>query len=430
MSSIEYDASMEHSIFWCKVNKFYLNKRLGYFRQRQFDPQNAHLMATCVVTDRAKSKRVRAARMKLEKWQQLFLTWCGAFEKGEAMDYEKFYSIYPSLVRFREHITLLGEDPWVQTDLWSVGEYELNTEQDEQERQKSFGKRLHTKKFLVIQSWCDTFCTFCLTIYKRGSQRNRPLKDILDEINEFVEQWGQEIVLTGVNLASRWATHTRKPKENRFSQLLESILNETKIERIRISSLGPEFLDDRFFQLMEDTRFLPHFHVSIQHFDDTVLKRMNRNYDGVVLDRVLTGLRSLQRPDRELISIGADLIVGFPGESEEQFQRMVDAVDKYQITKLHAFPFSPHQKGETVPAGKLDGQLNIETKKQRMDLLMAVWDQVRDRFLTLNQGTKRPVLLEKKIGDDRQWRTPNYIEVLVPDPQSTYKRGQVVEYMI
>lgn len=423
---------MEHSVFGCKVNKFYLNKWLQYFRVRSYNPEHAHLMATCVVTDRAKSKRVRAARMKLERGQMLFLTWCGAFEKGEAMDYEKFYTIYPSLRTFREQITLLGEDPATQTDLGMIGEYTLNSEISIEEAKtrntEQFGARLHTKKFIVIQSWCDTFCTFCLTIYKRGSQRNRPLEEIIDEINEFVEQGGKEIVLTWVNLASRWATHTRKTQENRFSELLEAILSRTAIDRIRISSLGPEFLDDRFFQLMENPRFLPHFHVSIQHFNDAVLKRMNRNYDSAVLDRVLTGLRGLDRPDRELISIWADLIVGFPGESDEQFQQMVDAVEKYSITKLHAFPFSPHQKGETVPAGKLDGQLDIAIKKQRMDVLMATGDRVRNDFLAKNHGVTHPVLLEKKIDDHRQGRTPNYIELLVPD--AGYTRGQVVEWMM
>jgi threonylcarbamoyladenosine tRNA methylthiotransferase MtaB len=136
---------------------------------------------------------------------------------------------------------------------------------------------------------------------------------------------------------------------------------------------------------MEDTRFLPHFHVSIQHFDDTVLKRMNRNYDSKILDRVMTGLRNLDRPDREFISIGADLIVGFPGETEEQFTTMLNAVQKYQITKLHAFPFSPHQKGETVPAGKLDGQLDMTVKRERMNRLMLLGDQVRDEFLRRNE---------------------------------------------
>jgi MiaB/RimO family radical SAM methylthiotransferase len=424
---------MENMIFGCKVNKFYLNKWLSYFRARGFDQENTLLMATCVVTDRAKSKRVKAAKKELIKWKELFLTWCGAFEKGEAMDYEKFWSIYPELVPYKEHITLLGEDPTLQTDLWPIGEYELNQEKTFELKTtvpNDFMKRLHTKKFLVIQSWCDTFCTFCLTIYKRGSQRTRPLEEIIDEINAFVALGGQEIVLTWVNLASRWASNTRKPQENRFSELLEAILERTQISRIRISSLGPEFLDDRFFELMENTRFLPHFHVSIQHFDDTVLKRMNRNYDRAVLDRVLTWLRSLKRPDRELISIGADLIVWFPWESAEQFQTMLDAVKQYDITKMHAFPFSPHQKWETVPAGKLDGQLDMSIKRARMDELLALSEQLRLRFEHRNLGIKRPILLEKKLDSGRQGRTSNYIEVVIPDPEWVLKRGQVVEKIL
>lgn len=420
-------------VFGCKVNKFYLNKRLSYFRARWFDQENTLLMATCVVTDRAKSKRVKAAKKELIKWKELFLTWCGAFEKGEAMDYEKFWSIYPELVPYKDHITLLGEDPALQTDLWPIGEYELNQEKTFELKTtvpNDFMKRLHTKKFLVIQSWCDTFCTFCLTIYKRGSQRTRPLEEIIDEINAFVALGGQEIVLTWVNLASRGASNTRKPQENRFSELLEAILERTQISRIRISSLGPEFLDDRFFELMENTRFLPHFHVSIQHFDDTVLKRMNRNYDRAVLDRVLTWLRTLNRPDRDLISIGADLIVGFPGETDAQFQEMLDAVKHYDITKMHAFPFSPHQKWETVPAGKLDGQLDMTIKRARMDELLALAEQLRFRFEHRNHGIKRPVLLEKKLDHGRQGWTSNYIEVVIPDPDGVMKRGQVVEWEI
>ena len=126
--------------------------------------------------------------------------------------------------------------------------------------------------------------------------------------------------------------------------MLRAILQRTAIERIRISSLGPEFLDDEFFEIMEDPRIMPHFHFSIQHFNTEVLRLMNRNYDAVRLDDVLTRIRALNRPDAHLISIGADLIVGFPGETPEAFKQMLDAVVKYGITKLHAFPFSPHQK--------------------------------------------------------------------------------------
>lgn len=397
---------MEHSIFWCKVNKFYLNKWLGYFRDRGTALENAHLMATCVVTDRAKSKRQKQAK-KILKWgKDLYLTWCWAFEKGEAMDYEKFYELYPTLSPWRESITLLWEDPAMQSDLWAVWTYELNTDTPDEQP-----KALYTKKFIVIQSWCDTFCTFCLTIYKRWSNRNRPAEDIIQEINEFVAHWWKEIVITWVNLAAWWASHTRKWKESSFTWLLTMIINRTAIERIRISSLWPEFLDDEFFTLMENKRFLPHFHFSIQHFNDAVLKRMNRNYGAARLDDVLTRIRALKRDDRDLISIWADLIVWFPGETDDDFQQMLDAVRDHRITKLHAFPFSPHERGETVPAWSFSDQLSMTVKRERMNRLLEVWEAVRNEFLEKNKWHTWNVLVEEQKKGITSWWTDNYIHV-------------------
>ena len=296
-----------------------------------------------------------------------------------------------------------------------------------QERQERHKKRLYTKKFIVIQSGCDTFCTFCLTIYKRWSNRNRPLAEIIDEVNEFVALWWNEIVLTGVNLAAWWATHTRKIAENKFSELLEAILQKTSIERIRISSLWPEFLDDQFFELMHDSRFLPHFHFSIQHFDTGVLKLMNRNYDYERLDTVLTRIRSLNRPDRDLISIGADLIVWFPSESQEAFAHLCQCVEQYWLTKLHAFPFSPHQKWETVPAWSFADQISAAVKKERMDILLAVWDRVRETFINKNKGIKHTVLVEGTKDWTRSGWTWNYIHC---QWEEQYHRGSLVEVVL
>lgn len=414
-------SSMEHSVFGCKVNKFYLNRRLSYFRQRQFDTANSHLMATCVVTDRAKTKRIKAALNQLTSGKDLFLTWCGAFEKGEAMDYEKFFALYPKLLPYREQVTLLGEDPYIQTDLGQVGEYELNKELS----RSTVSPRLTTKKFLVIQSGCDTYCTFCLTIYRRGAHRSRSLEEIIEEVEEFTAAGGQEVVITWVNLAARWASHTRKPSESKFSALLSSLLQKTRIQRIRISSLGPEFLDDQFFDVLTDTRFLPHFHVSIQHFDTQVLQHMNRNYDEQVLRDVLVRLRRLDRFDCDKISIWADLIIWFPGESDEAFQKLLASVEEFRITKVHAFPFSAHQKGESVPAGKLKNQVPTAVKKKRMQQILSLAEQIRSDFKQENRGVTRPVLLEKKRDGWRTWRTPNYLEARLPD--AGYSRWQVVE---
>jgi tRNA A37 methylthiotransferase MiaB len=242
-----------------------------------------------------------------------------------------------------------------------------------------------------------------------------------------VNQGWQEIVITGVNLATRWASNTRKPHESKFTQLLTAIIHRTRVPRIRISSLGPEFLDDQFFEIMNDTRFLPHFHVSIQHFNDIVLKKMNRNYDSKTLDRILTALRTLNRDDKEYISIWADLIVWFPWETSQAFEEMIQAIQDYRITKLHAFPFSPHQKWETVPAWAFADQVPTEIKKERMQRILTVGDQVRNEFLAKNNWMTRPVLLEEKKWDHRVWWTPNYIQGSI---EGNYKRGDVIPVLI
>lgn len=212
-------------------------------------------------------------------------------------------------------------------------------------------------------------------------------------------------------MAAYGSSNTRRPEENRFSALLQKIIDETSVPRIRISSLGPEFLDDAFFALMENERFLPHFHFSIQSFSDIVLQKMNRNYGAAVLDDVLTKIRKLQRPDADSISIGADIIVGFPYETQEEFQKTFDALERYGVTKLHAFPFSPHQKGETVVAGSLSEQVPIAIKKQRERALLAEGERIRDLFLQSQKGKTFSALLEmKKNGKWTGW-TENYMPV-------------------
>lgn len=428
---------MEYTVFWCKVNKFYINKWLDRFNRRWFSDasyfsKNNHLVATCVVTDRAKSKRVKEVRKLLQSWKKVFLTWCGAFEKWEAMDYESFFCIYPSLEQRKDSLFLLGEDPENQTDTTWLSEYDLNKEIwiEEVSRQNKWQEvstnaslSRFTKKFIVIQSWCDTFCTFCLTIYKRWSNRNRPLSEILDEINMFVANWWQEIVITWVNLAAWWCSHTRKPEQSQFSNLLENILLKTSIPRIRISSLWPEFLNDHFFEVVSDTRFLPHFHFSIQHFDDELLARMNRNYWSKILDNVLTKIRNIKRTDREYISIWWDLIVWFPWEDDDAFQKILDWIRSYWITKVHAFPFSPHLKWEHVPAWSLSGQIDMNIKKDRMSQVLDLAERVRSDFIRKNKWVEHDVLIENRTEWGWKWWTPNYLEKVV---NWNYYRWQVV----
>ncbi len=401
---------MEHKLFWCKVNKYFLNKWLNYFDSSQdYDLQNSVLVASCVVTDRAKKKRIKEILWYLQSGKKVYLTGCGAFDRGDAMAQDAFFKIYPMLEKWKWQIVLLPESP--PEDL-------LITKKQ---------KNIFTKKFVVIQSGCDTWCSFCLTVSKRWKHYSRPAEQIIDEILTFQDQWGREIVLTGVNLASWWASSTQKPQEAKLGSLLELIIKRTNIPRIRISSLGPEFLDDHFFEVIEDERILPYFHISIQSFSDNVLSNMRRQYDLRLLENIFERFASLRRADKDIISFWADIIVWFPGESEKDFEITYRKVKEFNISKLHVFPFSPHLFGETVPASKFSQQISQLVKKSREKKLLKLAGSIREKFVSDNIGKKHYVLIEEVKNNKSLGRTQNYIKVALDGALS---RGEIQEIIL
>lgn len=405
---------MQHKVYGCKVNKFYLNKRIAHLEATNQVNENLFLVATCVVTDRAKMKWVKEIIEQAKLGKQILIAGCGSITKGKATERLDFFTYYPELQPYQERITLLAEDPL----------------EEESELAFSFkmpGQKLWTKNYVIIQNGCDNHCSFCLTIFKRGPHRNRPLPEIIEEIKQIEAEGGKEIVLTGINLAAWGASNTRNAHESRLNELLEAILEQTSIPRIRISSLDPQYLDDRFFQIISNPRFCPHFHLSIQSFSPKVLKLMHRGYDAEQLNMLLQKFRKLNRPDAEFVSLGADIICGFPGETEEDFQLTCQGVQEHRITKLHAFPFSDHHKAERIPASLLPDQVPNEIRKSRNRKLIEIGDQVRDAFVAQNYGRKLQVLIEEtKKGKSKGW-TENYIQVSLP---WTYEKGSVVEVVL
>ena len=405
---------MQYKVYGCKVNKFYLNKRIAHLEATNQVNDNLFLVATCVVTDRAKMKWVKEIIDQAKAGKQILIAGCGSITKGKATERSAFFAYYPELAAYQEQITLLAEDPL----------------EEESELAFSFkmpNQKLRTKNYVIIQNGCDNHCSFCLTIFKRGPHRNRPLPEIIEEIKQIEAEWGKEIVLTWINLAAWGSSNTRNSKESRLNELLQAILGQTTIQRIRISSIDPQYLNDQFFEIVSNPRFCPHFHFSIQSFSDKVLKLMNRQYTSETLDYVLTKIRNLNRPDAQFVSIGADIISGFPGETEEDFQITCAGVEKYRITKLHAFPFSDHHKAERIPASSLPNQIPNEIRKERNRKLIEIGDEVRDLFVAQNYGRTHQVLIEETKNGKSKWWTENYIQVVLP---WIYEKGSVVEIVL
>ena len=280
---------------------------------------------------------------------------------------------------------------------------------------------LYTKKFVLIQWGCDSFCSFCLTVKKRWRHYFRAKEDIAEEINYFVKWGWKEVVLTWINLCAWWLDSTNpslgRPVEkigeveSKLSELLEYLLENTEIKRLRISSLGPEFVDEKLLKIFENSRIYPHFHFSVQSGSTSVLKNMRRHYDWEYMKKLLLDLRRIKRKDNIKISIWADIIVGFPWETEEDFKQTLDLIKTCKITKVHAFPFSAHKLWENVPAWFLKNQVDEKTKKDRMNKILDLSDKVRDEFIRGNIWKIFEILIEQ-VNNDWTWKgwTQNYIE--------------------
>ena len=395
---------MEYKIFGCKVNKYYTDKWLN---SKKLEWKNGIFIASCVVTDNAKRKWIKFVKetaKNIKKWDKIFISWCWAFKDWKAQS--DFFELYPDLEYLKETIEILDEDP----DLDKSEKRNLVSNKIKELPQ------LYTKKFVLIQGWCDSFCTFCLTVKKRWRHFSRSKEDILDEILIFEKNWWKEVVLTWINLSAWWLDTTNDIWKSKFAELISYLLENTKIPRIRISSMWPEFITDEVLKLFENTRIYPHFHYSVQSGSSNILKSMSRHYNGKYMKKLLLKTRKIKRKDNVAISIWADIIVWFPWETETDFKNTMDLIKDCNITKVHAFPFSWHELWEDVPAWKFPDQIDWKIKKERMWEIMNLSDQIRDEFIDKNIWKELNVLIEVVKKDDKTWKikwkwwTQNYIE--------------------
>lgn len=391
---------MKYKVFWCKVNKYYTDEWLN---SRYLQDKSGVFIASCVVTDNAKKKWIKFVKSEipnLKENEKIYISWCWAFKDWELQ--ENFYLIYPDLKEFENKIEILPEKPFPVVPL--LDKVRLDG------KLKLPKLNLTTKKFLLIQGWCDSFCTFCLSVIKRWKHFYRSREDIVDEITEFELQGWKEIVITWVNLWAWWKENTNDYKDSKLSEILEYILQKTEIPRIRISSLWPEFVDEKTLKIFENKRILPHFHFSIQSWSNNILKLMKRHYDWEYVRNLLKKVREIKREDWVSISIWADLIVWFPGETDDDFLETLDLVKNFWITKVHGFPFSAHNLWETVPASFFPNQVDEKTKKQRITKLLKIAENVRNEFINLEKWKTFEVLIENVKWNFWKWWNENYIE--------------------
>ncbi len=268
-----------------------------------------------------------------------------------------------------------------------------------------FGSR--TRPFLKIQDGCDSFCTYCIVPHSRGRSRSLPPEQVTAELDELITKGAKEIVLTGIHLG-RWGKDL--PGNHDLMHLLETIQNRPGLERVRLSSLEPTEISDALLDLVSGSpKICRHFHVPLQSGDPGILKRMNRHYPPEAFAETINKIH--ERLDTA--AIGADVLVGFPGETDNAFENTRRLIDSLPISYLHVFPFSPRPP---APAARYPDQVPADIAKQRARVLSKLGKTKKAAFYKKMNGAVLEVIIEKKMavpGFFYKGLSSNYIPVYI-----------------
>ncbi len=249
-----------------------------------------------------------------------------------------------------------------------------------------------TRAFVQVQNGCDHRCTFCIIPYGRGNSRSVPMGEIITQTQRLVDNGYQEVIITGVDITSYGPDLPGKPSLGSLCQKILKLVPDLK--RLRLSSIDSIEADEALFQVItEEERMMPHLHLSLQSGDDMVLKRMKRRHlrrDSIDFCRRVRAAR----PD---VVFGADMIAGFPTETEEMFHNSLRLVEECDLTYLHVFPYSARQG---TPAAKMPAVAK-EIRKERAARLRALGAQQFDRYMTAQVGRTVSILVEKRHAGER-----------------------------
>ncbi|OGP88900.1 MAG: tRNA (N(6)-L-threonylcarbamoyladenosine(37)-C(2))-methylthiotransferase MtaB [Deltaproteobacteria bacterium RBG_16_48_10] len=407
------------STLGCKVNQFEseaLTESLekdGYRIVPFSEKADITIINTCTVTHRAdfQSRQIVRRAYRSNSNTLLIVTGCYAqvdperFLKIEGVRYllgNQEKNRIPSLLPLMES----GELPKIQVDDIRRGTLFADT--------PVHSYRNHTRAFLKVQDGCDCRCSYCIVPYARGGSRSLDPEKVMKYLKALKERGYKEVVLTGIHLGA-YGLDLSPPVS--LEKLLEQVERKETPFRIRLSSIEPgDFSPGLIALLSQSSKICPHLHIPIQSGDDEILKRMNRNYGRSFLTHLIQELHG-RVPN---LSIGADMIVGFPGETVERFQKTFELVSSLPLTYLHVFPFS---KRKGTPAADFSDSVSEEAIKSRAGSLRVLGKEKRQAFYQRFLNHELSVLIEGG-GKEMNWRglSRNYIPVFLREGNGV-KRG-------
>ncbi len=273
-------------------------------------------------------------------------------------------------------------------------------------------KNMKTRATIKIQDGCENFCTYCIIPYVRGKAVSREFNEIIDEAKKIIEQGYKEIVLTGINI-SRYDF-----EDKTLFDVIGEIIAIPGEFRVHIPSIEPENFSDDFIKLLSNPKLCPHIHLCLQSGNDTILKAMNRKYS---IDHYRNIVSKIRKFDPKF-NITTDIIVGFPGETADDFQATLDLVKEFNFGHVHTFKYSQR---EGTPAAKLKNQVPEKVKSERSERLRLLSKDVKSAYRHQFIGENLTMLVEKVDEESASGFSQNYLPMKVLNPQKISKNSLV-----
>lgn len=397
----------------CKVNQYETEAMTGAFITAGYELvdfeelADVYVINTCTVTNMGDRKSRQFIRRALEKNPEAFIAVVGCYAQIAPEKVQEIPGVKLIVgTNERGNLVQLVEESMGKPGVINKVKSIMDVYEFEDLGLTEYKGR--TRAFVKIQEGCDQYCTYCIIPYARGHVRSRKAESILHEVESLSDKGFKEIVLTGIHIGS----YGKDLPEVNLLDLLVGIHEIDGIERIRIGSVEPGTLTEEFLTTISTmNKLCKHFHLSLQSGSNATLKRMNRKYTAEQFLETVEKTR-FYMPDA---AISTDVIVGFPGETEEEFKESLDFVEKIKFSKVHVFKFSPR---EGTPAAKFKNQVSSQLKDIRSKEMISVCEAAEDEYKHNFLGKTLNVLIEQEVNHLSGWFegiTENYLEVRIKD---------------
>ena len=386
----------------CKVNSYETEVNIETFKENGYEivPFNekadVYVINTCSVTNTADQKSRKIIREAVKRGENAIVVVMGCYSQIKYLEASSIpgVSIVLGTANKTSVIDLIEEYKKNKKQIVKV----LDLKDIKFEDMELDKFETHTRAFVKIQDGCNNYCTYCIIPYTRGNVRSKPKNEVIKEITNLANNGYKEIVLTGIHTGH----YGKDIEEYDFSDLLSEIEKIDGIERIRISSIEIVELDEKFLETLKNSKkIVNHIHIPLQSGSDTILKKMNRRYLMADFIKKINEIRSI-RPN---IAITTDVIVGFPGETDELFNETVESIKKIGFTELHVFPYS---KREGTPAAIMPNQVDGNIAKERVKILINLSNELKNKYYSNLVGSEEYLLTETYIDGYLYGHLTNY----------------------